>query len=147
MTLRDKLKIAAKLKKRESIKLHLSEKFSLQESNVTIFELDFQNIVNLAEQKGIEIKEGVFETSFFEGCFRQFIDNFSLTDTISFMISTENDYFFVKIPFSALQRDPSFFWNDKILHFTNKNRIFLKSDMSSAFIILSSEYGLELSQW
>lgn len=147
MTLRDKLKIAAKLKKRESIKLHLSEKFSLQESDVTIFEQDFQNIVDLAEQKGIEIKEGVFEISFFEGCFRQFIDNFNSTDTVSFMISTENDYFFAKIPFSALQRDPSFFWNDKILHFTNRNRIFLKSDMSSAFIILSSEYGLELSQW
>lgn len=147
VTLREKLKRAAKLKVRENIKLQLCKRFSLSENNVFIFDEDFQSIVELADQKGLETKDGCLEISSFEGCFQDFIKSFHLTDAISFMISTDNDYFFAKIPLTVLQQNPSFFWSDKILHSTSKNRIFIKNDKSSAFVILSSEYGLECFQW
>jgi len=147
MTLREKLKRAAKLKVRENIKSQLCKRFSLSEDDVVIFDEDFQSIVELADKKGLKTKVGVFEISSFEGFFQDFIKNFHFKDTISFMISTDDDYFFAKIPFSVLQQDLSFFWSDKSLHSTSRNRIFIKNDKSSALVILSSEYGLECCQW
>jgi hypothetical protein len=147
MTLRDKLKAAAKLKKRDDLKIQLLRRFSLHESDITIFDDDFQKIFDLADEKGIGVRVGVFEFSHFEKDFENFLKNSYLKDTISFMVSTGDDYFFEKVPLSILQQDPLFFLSDENLYFTSKNRIFIKNDMSSAFIILSSEYGLEFCQW
>ncbi|WP_455864340.1 hypothetical protein [Pantoea agglomerans] len=65
MTLRDKLKAAAKLKKRDDLKIQLLRRFSLHESDITIFDDDFQKIVDLADEKGIGVRVGVFEFSHF----------------------------------------------------------------------------------
>lgn len=144
--LKERLKEAKKKKELATITRLICSETHIDDSILSLMDIDYQNVIDVAYVR-LSLSKDIHDTETMKEEFIKFIKEVDDCDEMVFLISTDENLFFLKLSAEIIKNHSDFFWSNKNLYKTHSDRIFMLHDLSRGFTVLSSEYGLETAVW